>query len=333
MPAEGRAAETETRAGGQVERILHLKQLPVIGTLPSADLALVAERMRERFFKKGDWLLREGEPARAFYAVLDGTLHVSRQGDTIGHTRAGGVVGGFAIIGRDERGLSVRAEADTLVLEVEADAVFDILEDNFGIMHHVLRDIARQLICIIARQPNPWGHIPMPPDPGMARPRELDLVERIFFMRKSSPFRRASINALAELSRGFTEVRPEPGTTLWKAGDPSNFVSLIVSGEVTCTTPGGVAQHLGPGTPLGSIEATAEVPRWYTAVTRTPVTALNGPIAGLIDVFEDNYGMAMDYTALMARWLMDTFESLKYGDIALARLYGCEVDEKERSAG
>jgi CRP-like cAMP-binding protein len=333
MLDEARGAESEPRAGGQVERILQLKQLPVIGTLPSADLALVAERMRERFFKKGEWLLREGEPARAFYAVLDGNLHVSRQGNTIGHTRGGGVVGGFAIIGRDDRGLSVRAEADTLALEVEADAVFDILEDNFGIMHHVLRDIARQLINIIARQPNPWAHIPINPDPGTARPRELDLVERIFFMRTSSPFKRASINALAELSRGMTEVRAEPGTTLWKTGDPASFVSLIVSGEVTCTTPGGVAQQLGPGTPLGSIEATAEVPRWYTAVTRTQVTALNGPIAGLIDVFEDNFGMAMDYTALMARWLMDTFESLQYGDAALARLYGCEADEKEAGAG
>ena len=327
-----RVTEAEPRAGGQVERILHLKQLPVIGTLPSTDLALVAERMRERFFKKGDWLLREGEPARAFYAVLDGNLHVSRGGDTIGHTKAGGVVGGFAIIGRDPRGLSVRAEADTLALELEADAVFEILEDNFGITHHVLRDIARQLINIIARQPNPWGHVPIPPDPGMARPRELDLVERIFFMRHASPFRRASINALAELSRGITEVRPEAGTTLWKAGDPSSFVSLIASGEVTCTTPGGVAQQLGPGTPLGSIEATAEQPRWYTAVTRTQVTALNFPIDTLIDVFEDNFGMAMDYMALMARWLMDTFESLQYGDAALARLYGCEADPAEPGA-
>jgi CRP-like cAMP-binding protein len=333
MLDEGQTAAPEPRAGGQVERILHLKQLPVIGTLPSADLALVADRMRERFFKKGQWLLREGEPTRAFYAVLDGKLHVSRGGTTIGCTMAGGVVGGFAILGRDPRGLSVRAEADTLALEVEADAVLDILEDNFGIMHHVLRDIARQLINLISRQPNPWAHVPIPPDPGMARPRELDLVERIFFMRRSTPFRRASINALAELSRGFTEVRPEPGTTLWKAGDPAGFVSLLVSGEVTCTTPGGMAQHLGPGTPLGSIEATAEQPRWYTAVTRTQVTALNGPIDSLIDVFEDNFAMAMDYTAVMARWLMDTFESVHYGDAALARLFGCEAEAPDPFAG
>lgn len=332
MLDDGRAAETEPRAGGQVERILYLKQLPVIGTLPSADLALVADRMRERFFKKGAWLLREGEPARAFYAVLDGKLHVSREGKAIGHTTGGGVVGGFAIIARDPRGLAVRAEADTLVLEVEADAVFDILEDNFGIMYHVLRDIARQLIRLIARQPNPWAHIPITPDPGMARPRELDLVERIFFMRKASPFRRASINALAELSRGFTEVRAEPGTTLWKTGDLSSFVSLLVSGEVICHTPGGAPQILGPGTPLGALEATAESPRWYSAVAHTQVTALNGPIASLIDVFEDNFGMAMDYTALLARWLVDTLENAKFGNAALARLYGCEAEPAEPGA-
>lgn len=329
MRAETADTGTEPRAGGQVERILHLKQLPVIGTLPSGDLALVAERMRERFFQKGEWLLREGEPARAAFAVLDGNLHVSRQGAAIGHTRGGGIVGGFAIIGRDPRGLSVRAEADSLVLELAADDVFDILEDNFGIMHHVLRDIARQLVGIISRQPNPWAHIPINPDPGMKRARELDLVERIFFMRTATLFRRASINALAEMSRGMTEVRAEPGTTLWKAGDPATFVSLLVSGQVTCTTPGGVPQHLGPGSPLGSIEATAEQVRWYTAVARTQVTALNGSVDGLIDIFEDNFGMAMDYTALMARWLMDTFEHLQYGDIALARLYGCEADTPE----
>jgi CRP-like cAMP-binding protein len=251
---------------------------------------------------------------------------VSRRQTTIGHTIAGGAVGGFAMLARDPNGLTVRAEADSLVLEVTAEDVFDILEDNFGIMHHVLREIARQLVGIIARQPNPWAHIPINPDPGMARPRELDLVERIFFMRTSSPFRRASINALAELSRAMTEVRAEPGTTLWKAGDPGDFVSLIVSGEVTCTTPGGVGQHLGPGTPLGSIEATGELPRWYTAVARTQVTALNGPVSGLVDVFEDNFGMAMEYTAIMARWLMNTFENLQYGDVALARLYGCDAD-------
>ena len=333
MLDDGRVISHDQRAGGQVERILHLKQLPIIGTLHPSYLGLVADRMTERFFRKNEWLMREGEPAPAFYAVLEGTLHASRANKTIGHTRPGGVVGGFAILGRDPRGLSLRAETDTLALEVEADAVYEILEDNFGITHHVLREISRQLIGLLARQKNPWAQVPAPPDPKMARPRELDLVERILFMRMMAPFRRASINALSELSRGLTEVRMDPGTTLWNAGDPAGWVSLVVSGEVTCWTVDGVPQHLHAGAPLGSLEATAEAPRWYSAVTRTPVTALNGPIDGLVDVFEDNFEMAMDYMAFMARWLMETYEGANFSDAALARLFGCEADEPEALAG
>ena len=333
MLDDSRTVSHDQRSGGQVERILHLKQLPIIGTLPPSDLGLVAERMRERFFHKGEWLMREGEPVPAFYAVLEGQLHVSRGGRTIGHARPGGVVGGFAILGRDPRGLSLKAEEDTLALEVEAGAVAEVLEDNFGITHHVLREISRQLIGLLARQKNPWARVPVPPDPNMTRPRELDLVERILFMRQMAPFRRASINALSELSRGLSEVRLEPGITLWKAGDPAGWVSLVVSGEVTCWTVDGVPQHLKAGAPLGSLEATAEAPRWYSAVTHTPVTALNGRIDGLVDVFEDNFEMTMDYMAFMARWLMDTYESANYGDAALARLFGCEADAVEPLAG
>ena len=123
MLDEGRLVSQDQRFGGQVERVLHLKQLPIIGTLPASELGLVADRMHECFYKKGGWLMREGEPARAFAAVLDGTLHVTRGGRPIGHTRPGGVVGGFAILARDPRGLSVQAETDTLVLEVEADGI------------------------------------------------------------------------------------------------------------------------------------------------------------------------------------------------------------------
>jgi CRP-like cAMP-binding protein len=324
---EGRVVSQDQRTSSQVERILHLKQLPIVGALPAAELALVADRMRERFFTKGTWLLREGEPTRAFYAVLNGVLHVSREGKNIGHTRPGGVCGGFAILGRDPRGLSVRAETDALVLEVEADAVFEILEENFGIAHHVLREVSRQLISLLAKQENPWVGVPHPPDPGMAYARDLDLVERIFFMRKMSPFRRASINALAELSRGLSEVRMEPGTAIWKIGDPASWVCMVVSGEVTATNQTGVPHDLGPGAPLGLLEAVAEIPRWYTAVTRTRVTALNARTEGLIDIFEDNFEMAMDALALMSRWLMDTFESAQFGDAALALLFGCEADE------
>jgi hypothetical protein len=68
----------------------------------------------------------------------------------------------------------------------------------------------------------------------------------------------------------------------------------------------------------------AERPRWFTASTETKVTALQGNIEGLIDVFEDNFEMAMDYLAVMARAQIRLLEL--HGSPtgpALERFYGC----------
>lgn len=309
--------------GSAVETLLYLKRMPVLGSLPTPELTHLAEVVRERFVSKGTVLLRDGEPTAAAYAVVDGTLHVSRGGRDIGHTRAGGVVGGYTILSRDPRGIGAVAETDAMVLELGADALHEIFEEHFGILHHVLRHVCSRLIDTLLKHPIVWTVVPS--STTAAPDGELDLVQRIFFIRQSAPFRRASINALAELSRGFSEARYEAGATLWKAGEPSGWVALLVSGQATFTTTTGTVLPAGPGTPLGALESNAERPRFYDLVADTPLVVLHGQVQTLVDVFEDNTDMAMDYMAVMARWLMDGLERASQGEAALARIHGCDA--------
>jgi len=320
---------------GTVERILSLKRIPMLAGLMPADLAVVAEHGRERFFPKGSVLLREGEPIPALYAVLDGRVHMARKGRRLGHVTSSGFVGGAAMFARDAEGLSAVAETDTLTLEVEADAALEIFEDHFPILQHVLREVCRWLLDLVARLPSPLYREIFPP---FAAPRvpiaDLDLVERILFLRQVSPFAESSINALAELSRGMAEVAFAPGTRLWDEGEAAGTVLLLVSGTMNCTARGGEAVFTGgPGAPLGAVESMAERPRWYTATTATKVTALQGNVEGLIDVFEDNFEMAMDYLAVMARAQMRLLElRVSPPGQALERVYGC-VDDPEDPPG
>jgi hypothetical protein len=54
------------------------------------------------------------------------------------------------------------------------------------------------------------------------------------------------------------------------------------------------------------------------------VTALQGSVEGLIDVFEDNFEMTMDYLAVMARAQMHLLElRVSAPGNALERVYGC----------
>jgi len=296
------------------ERIFCLKRMAALADLPTPHLAAIAELFEERAVKAGTVLLRAGERVRAVYFVLEGTIACRRKGRLVGHVGAGDGVGGLVLFARDPEGLEATAEVDSRVLELDAEALLDVFEDRFVVFHHVLRVTCRQLVEMAVRSKVvPFqGYDPV--EPPVRASRDLDLVDRIFFLRSTLPFRRSSINALAELSRSSTQVRFSAGTTLWKAGDASTSTYLVIEGTVHGTiAANGVEFRAGAGTPLGSSETMAEMPRWYDAVAETPVVALLGSYEALLDVLEDNYEMARDYLAMWAKATLRIVETQGIG--------------------
>jgi CRP-like cAMP-binding protein len=319
---------TETRTIGHVERILSLHRIPVLGTLPSVELASIAEIARERFFPRGSVLFREGEPVQAVQVVVEGAVHIGRKGRLVGHAGPGSAVGGIGVLARDEEGIQATAEADTLTLEIGADGLFELMEDQFSVFHHVLREVCQQMIGVVSRFPAALEQLPPLAHAPARGARELDLVGRIMFLRESEFFHRASINALAELSRGMLEVRYDPGQTIWTVGESPGWVLVILDGYLACTTAGGYRFRLGPGTPPGALEATAETPRWYDAVAETPLVALQGRMEWLLDLFEDNFEMGIDYLAVLSKRLLEVMEATSSPDEeGLQLLYGCDEEE------
>jgi CRP-like cAMP-binding protein len=235
-------------------------------------------------------------------------------------------VGPFHVLARDERGLGAVAETDTLALELSSETMVDIFEDNFAILHHVTREVCRQIVDHVIKVPEAVSLLPPPRESPVNPTRELDLIERIFFLRKSPVFTRPSISALAQLARGLTEVRIPAGTTVWREGEGTGWGSLVVSGSVRCTSTHGHDFVVGGGGTLGTTDALAGLPRWYTAVTETPVVALQTNMQYLIDVFEDNFAMALEFLAVQSRWLLEILDRWLASRERLSRVYGCEPE-------
>ena len=118
-------------------------------------------------------------------------MHITPQGRVVGHSGPGSAVGGIGVLARDEEGIEAVAEADTLTLEIAADALFELMEDHFSIFHHVLREVCLQMIEVVSRFPAATRAAPSRgPGRAASAPRDLDLVERIMFLRavgRSSP--------------------------------------------------------------------------------------------------------------------------------------------------
>ena len=297
-------------------RLLHLKRVPMLAGLPNAEVAVLADAAVERAFTAGAVVLQEGEPAGAAQIVVRGTLATRRRGVTVGRTGPGGAVGALALFSREPLASEVVAEEDSLTLELEADALGEVLEDRFPILHHILRETSQRAVELLVRlklDPAAGLPVPQPDSPGTPGSGDIDLVDRILFLRRMAVFRRSSITALAELGRAMAQVRFEPGTSLWREGEPGPAIFLLRSGSVSARSAGGVAFRASAGFPLGALEALGELPRWYEAVTETPVVALQGHMGALIDVFEDSYDVALDYLSVVSQ------STLRFADWGAAR--------------
>lgn len=289
-----------------MQRVLFLKKSRFTGTLPASDLALIAEYLRERTYAPGEVLHREGEPLAALHFVAEGSVLLQRAGTTVARAVRGAEQGGLEMVARSPAQFTAVAETETLTLELTAEANAEMLDDHFGIFHSVLRQTCREIITLYRRMPAEAAKAMPAPPPVTVPQRELDLVERIFFLRQAPPFARSSINALAELSRAIAEVHFDPGTVLWSEGFSARGIFLVVSGRVRAASPRfGFEMNVGAGQPLGILEAFAQIPRWYEATVVEPTVVLTGDVETFVDVLEDNFEMAMDYLAVVARSLLE----------------------------
>lgn len=290
------------------ERLIYLRTVPVLRTLPPGVLMSVARTLTPRAFQKGDVLLREDELGASVFMMISGRARLSRKGVSLGVLEAPNAVGFLPLLAHVSDGFQVVADAPTRALEADADAIFELLEDQFDLMLVALQDVARLLSKELKRDPARIFGQPLP-EPKEIPDRPLDVVERIFELRRMAPFRTSSIDALAVFSRSLVEERLEAGHLVWRSGDPSGETLLIVAGTLRVRDRDGAELGAaGAGTTVGGLESMAGHARWFDLYAESPTVILRGRTSSLLEVFEDNHDMARDFLAFTTATLIHIWD-------------------------
>jgi CRP-like cAMP-binding protein len=308
-----------------VERMLFLKRISWLSSLPARDLAVLADHAREQFWPKGATLLRAGEPVGAVHLVVEGRVKLRRRGRELGVAGVGAAVGARLLLAEDADGLEAVTEEDTLTLGLDRESFLDVLEERFPIYRGALRETCRELVEIFKVNPVEAAPAPPVPVPSLSPSPELGLVERLVLLRSRPPFEAISINALAELSQRLEEVPLPRGAVLWRCGERSDRMLFVASGLVRCEPAEcGRAFRIGPGQPIGTLELLAELPRWFEAVVEQPGSALAGGAEQLLDLFEDNVDMGLTFLAHLTKVAVELEERAAEREGSLPRLFDCE---------
>ncbi len=295
--------DAQVRTLGPLERALHLKSVDALGGLPPAELGVVARHARERRFRAGSAVFRPGQRPASFHVVVAGGVRVTGAEHDAARIGPEECLGLLALLARWDEGLDAVAEEDTTTLELDVEDLHDVLEDHFAVYLHELRGVARRMMATLAALPD-GTHIGATA-PLLPVSAELDVIQRLLFLRRTAAFQRANMDALVEMARHATVVRFAPGERLWTRGDPSGFNCLVMAGTVRGVHGAPERSFVaGPGVPLGTPEALCGAPRWYDAVAVEPVLALRSEVDLFLDLLEDHFAMALDYLAATATVLI-----------------------------
>jgi CRP-like cAMP-binding protein len=291
---------------GPIEQMHALRRL--FGSdapLSQEALAGIAQLARPQRVAAGVELARQGEPFPFVYLIIDGQLELSRDGRQVGLFGSGTGVGVMSALARDPTGFGCRTLAESTLLVLRLEDLFEIMEDYFEMMHGALRSVAAEAISWRRALPNGGFVKQTRQDCTVCGEGPLGLVERLFYLRRTIGLERSYIDELAELARAAREQRVPRGTQLWATGERADYLMILVSGEVNGRIREGGEFQFGPGDILGNLDTIAGVPRWFDAHAASDLVTLTLDSEAIVDVWEDHPDLGFAFLRMFSGLILD----------------------------
>jgi len=126
-----------------------LRTVPFLKGLPSPDYAALARRSRERAFKAGRTIFREGSQGTTLWIIKDGEVDIvkgrGRDEVTLVTRRASEYFGEMGIIEGTKRSAATRARTDVTLIEVPGDVVMKTLLKHPSVLLETTRQLSSNL--------------------------------------------------------------------------------------------------------------------------------------------------------------------------------------------
>jgi CRP-like cAMP-binding protein len=103
-------------------------RLPITVGAPRIVLEQLASASQLCPLPPGVDVVVEGAPAHAFYAVVEGSVVVHRNGEDVAHLGPGESFGGRGLLDNAPRNATVSTEVQSTILRIEGDVLLDALQ-------------------------------------------------------------------------------------------------------------------------------------------------------------------------------------------------------------
>ena len=122
-----------------------LQRVPLFADLERRELETLARSFKERTFRAGDTVAREGQGGIGFFVIDDGEAAVSVRGEERATLRSGDYFGEVALIDEGARSATITAKTDLRCHGLTSWEFRPLVEGNAGIAWKLLGTMAKRL--------------------------------------------------------------------------------------------------------------------------------------------------------------------------------------------
>jgi hypothetical protein len=149
-----------------VEILLQLRSLDIFARVTTRELSELAALVREETYRSGATIVRERDFGDCMYIVVEGEVHVSREGQFVARLNPGEFFGEMALFNGETRVATVAAATRVRVLRVERRDLLQLMDEQPGMaiaMCQTLSSRVRDLINQIEGRGTTADNEPLPP--------------------------------------------------------------------------------------------------------------------------------------------------------------------------
>jgi len=144
-----RSEATEGNGGKRmlttVEKVIALKKAAVFAEVPDEVLAELAPFLEEVEYSAGETVFEKGELGDCMYLVFEGEIRIHDGDRTLNDLRDGAVFGEMALLDAELRSAAATAVADTLLLRLDQEPLFEVMEDRSEVARGIIRVLSQRL--------------------------------------------------------------------------------------------------------------------------------------------------------------------------------------------
>ncbi|MDQ4075412.1 MAG: HEAT repeat domain-containing protein [Chloroflexota bacterium] len=128
-----------------IEKVLILKSVSLFAGTPDDILAEVAALLEEAEYQAGETIFEQGELGTSLYIIVAGEVRVHDGELTLNHLGEHEIFGEMALLDPEPRMASVTAVVDTLLLRLDQDSFYDLMEQCSEIALGIIRVLSQRL--------------------------------------------------------------------------------------------------------------------------------------------------------------------------------------------